>query len=134
MKDGLLIHGSRGEKLVNHYDFYSAFVTPDEYRLITSGKPLGALPIVNPVAEGSFLIFAGRRWRVVAVDQEKHVIDLAPAAGGRVPIFNSGARGDVHDHVRAEMRDIYARSDVPSYLDAPAADLTPDGDASDRRR
>jgi len=127
MKDGLLIHGSRGEKIVNNYDFYSAFVTPDEYRLITSGKPLGTLPIVNPVAERSFLIFAGRRWRVVAVDQEKHVIDLVPAAGGRVPVFNNGSRGDVHDRVRAEMRDIYAGIDIPPYLDAPSADLLHEG-------
>jgi ATP-dependent Lhr-like helicase len=127
MKDGLLIHGERGEKLVNHYDFYSAFVTPDEYRLTASGKPLGTLPIVNPVAEGSFLIFAGRRWRVVAVDQEKHLIDLVPAAGGRIPVFNSGARGDVHDRVRGEMHDIYVRGDVPPFLDAEAADLLHEG-------
>jgi ATP-dependent Lhr-like helicase len=102
-------------------------VTPDEYRLTASGKPLGTLPIVNPVAEGSFLIFAGRRWRVMAVDQEKHVIDLVPAAGGRVSVFNSGARGDVHDRVRGEMHDIYVRGDVPSYLDVEAADLLHEG-------
>jgi ATP-dependent Lhr-like helicase len=91
-KDGLLLHGVKGEKFVNHYDFYTAFVTPDEYRLMTSGTLLGTLPVVNPVTEGSFLIFAGRRWRVMDVDQEKRVIGLAPAGGGRVR-HRSPARG-----------------------------------------
>lgn len=121
--DGVLLHGTKGEKLVNHYDFYSAFVSPDEYRLMTAGRQLGTLPIINPVTEGSFLIFAGRRWRVVTVDNEKHVIDLTPAAGGRVPIFDHGSRGAVHDRVRREMLAIYMTDDVPAYLDKTAADL-----------
>jgi ATP-dependent Lhr-like helicase len=123
MKDGLLIHGGKGEKLVNHYDFYTAFLTPDEYRLVTAGKPLGTLPILNPLAEGSFLIFAGRRWRVAGVDDERRVIDLVPAAGGRVPVFDNGGRGDVHDRVRREMFAVYTSDDIPAYLDRQAADL-----------
>ena len=127
MQDGLLIHGAKGEKLVNSHDFYTAFVTPDEYRLMTAGAPLGSLPIGNPVSEGSFLIFAGRRWRVVGVDEEKHVIDLVPAAGGRVPIFESGPRGNIHDRVRREMLAIYTSHDIPAYLDKQAADLLHEG-------
>jgi ATP-dependent Lhr-like helicase len=127
MNDGLMIHGTRGEKFVNSQDFYSAFVTPDEYRLVTAGTQLGTLPVVNPVTEGSFLIFAGRRWRVVGVDEEKHVIDLAPAAGGRVPIFDNGGRGNVDDRVRREMLAIYRADDIPVYLDRVAADLLNEG-------
>lgn len=127
MKDGLLIHGAKGEKLVNHYDFYAAFVTPDEYRLTSGGSAIGTLPIVNPIAENSFLIFAGRRWRVVRVDDERHVIDLAPAAGGRVPVFDQGPRGNVHDRVRREMFAIYLADDVPAYLDGGAAALLREG-------
>jgi ATP-dependent Lhr-like helicase len=123
MKDGLLIHGTKGEKLVNSHDFYTAFNTPDEYRLVTGGTQLGTLPIVNPVTEGSFLIFAGRRWRVSGVDEAKHVIDLVPAAGGRVPIFDNRGRGNVHDRVRREMLAIYTSKDVPQYVDHVAADL-----------
>lgn len=121
--DGLLLHGAKGEKLVNHYDFYTAFVTPDEYRLVTAGRQLGTLPIVHPVTEGSFLIFGGRRWRVVAVDDEKHVIDLVPAAGGRVPVFDHGPQGLVHERIRREMLAIYTTGDVPAYLDREAGDL-----------
>jgi ATP-dependent Lhr-like helicase len=133
MKDGALMHGAKGEKLVNHYDFYSAFMTADEYRLMTSGTLLGTLPILNPVTEGSYLIFAGRRWRVTDVDPQKRVIGLTPAGGGRVPIFDSGPRGSVHDRVRQEMLAIYLSDDVPQYLDGAAADLLREGRENFRR-
>src|SRR5450759_5747007 len=43
--DGLLLLGVAGERLVNHYSFYAAFRTADEYRLIAHGRPLGTLPL-----------------------------------------------------------------------------------------
>lgn len=133
MNDGLLIHGALGEKLVNSHDFYTAFVTPDEYRLMTSGTALGSLPIVNPITIGSFLIFAGRRWRVAGVDEERKVIDLAPAAGGKVPVFERRDGGLVDDRVRAEMLTIYRSDDVPAYIDAEAAALLREGRENFRR-
>ena len=133
MKDGTLIHGTKGEKLVNHYDFYTAFMTPDEYRLMTAGTNLGTLPIVNPVTEGSYLIFAGRRWLVTAVDSDKRVIDLKPAAGGRVPIFEHGPRGHIHTRVRREMLAVYTTDDMPVYLDKQAAELLREGRENFRR-
>jgi len=48
--NGLLLHGGLGEKLVNHYEFYSAFVSEDEYRIVCEGKALGSLPISRPCA------------------------------------------------------------------------------------
>jgi ATP-dependent helicase Lhr and Lhr-like helicase len=126
-RDGLLLHDAKGEKIVNHYDFYTAFTSPDEYRLVSGGRQLGTLPIVNPVSKGSFLIFAGRRWRIVAVDEEKHVLDLVPSAAGRVPIFDHGSGPDAHDRVRREMLAVYTSDDTPSYLDRVAADLLQEG-------
>lgn len=123
MKDGLLIHGAKGEKVVNHYDFYTAFVTPEEYRLMSGGRHLGTLPVDNPLRQGAFLIFAGRRWQIVAIDEKTRVIDLVPAAGGRVPVFINGTGGRVHDRIRQEMLAIYTSADVPSYLDGQAAEL-----------
>lgn len=133
MNDGLLIHGVTGEKAVNHYEFYAAFVAADEYRLMTSGSQLGTLPIDSPVAEGSYLIFAGRRWRVLSVDAERRVIDLSPAAGGRVPVFMAGSPGKVDDRVRKEMLQTYLGSDVPVYLDQQAKDLLAEGRQNFRR-
>ena len=124
--DGTLLHGELGERIVNHYSFYTAFTTPEEFSLAVSGKIIGTLPIDRPISEGSYIIFAGRRWRVLSVDTDNKRIDLAKAAGGRAPNFG-GTPGVVHDVVRAEMFDLYYGSDTPIYLDANAKSLFEEG-------
>ena len=120
--DGTLLLDEAGERIVNHYSFYAAFATTEEYRIVAAGKTLGTLPIDRPLEENSALIFAGRRWRVVAVDEQRKVIEVRPAPGGRIPKF-SGERGDVDDEVRQEMRAVYMGTAMPPYLDATARDL-----------
>src|SRR5665647_2351451 len=127
--DGLLLLGVAGERLVNHYSFYAAFRTADEYRLIANGRPLGTLPIDYPLMPGSLLIFAGRRWKVLAVDAQAKVVELIRSSGGRPPLF-TGSGGEVADRVRQEMRTIYTTTDVPAYLDATAVRLLAEGRAN----
>ena len=124
--DRALTLGDRGETLVDHYSFYTAFVTPDEYRLVAGSKTLGTIPITQPLASGSHLIFAGHRWEVRRIDEMARVIELAHARGGRAPRFEGGGF-DVHNRVRAEMHRIYASSTVPVYLDATAKELLSEG-------
>ncbi len=121
-QDGLLLPGVKGERLINHYSFYTAFQTPDEYRVVTSGKTLGTLPVDYPLVEGTYIIFAGRRWCILSVDQEHKVIDVVKAAAGRVPSF-SGNSGLVHDAIRQEMYRLYCTDAMPIFLDATARDL-----------
>ena len=121
-RDGTLLLGGVGERIVNHYSFYAAFTTPEEYRLVTDGRTLGTLPISYPLTEGAFLIFAGQRWKVVAVDPAHKVVDLVPAPGGRPPVF-FGTGASVHDRIRKEMFKIYCSGDLPAFLDATARDL-----------
>lgn len=120
--DGTLLLGRVGERIVNHYSFYAAFATPEEWRLVSAGQTLGTLPIDFPLTPGLFLIFAGRRWRVLAVDAGHKVIDLTPAPGGRPPRF-IGTGSLVHDRVREELLAVYQTSSTPAYLDLRAADL-----------
>lgn len=124
--DGTLLLDEAGERIVNHYSFYAAFATAEEYRIVAGGKTLGTLPVDRPLEENSALIFAGRRWRVVAVDEGRKVIEVRHAPGGRVPGF-SGERGYVHDKVRQEMRAVYKGTSVPLYLDDTARDLLMEG-------
>lgn len=130
--DGLLLHGEHGDQLINHYTFYAAFQTADEYRLVTRGRTLGSIPVDYPVLVGSLLIFAGRRWQVVEVDSRSRIIELARSSGGRPPTF-SGGGGEVADLVRQRMRLIYESSDVPVYLNREAQDLLDQARASYRR-
>lgn len=120
--DGELILAPRGEQIVGHYSFYAAFTTSEEYRLIADGVELGSMPISSPLREDSYLIFGGRRWKVVAVDDDRRVITVVRAAGGKVPRF-FGEGGELHDEIRRRMRGIYESDIVPMFLDSTARSL-----------
>lgn len=120
--DGLLLHGHLGERIVNHYSFYTAFATPEEYRLVFGACTLGTLPLDRPIAVGSLMIFGGRRWHILEVDVAKKVIVLKPAMGGKAPIF-CGEAGWIHNRIRQEMLAVYMENSVPIFLDAQARDL-----------
>lgn len=124
--NGLLLPGAEGERILNHYSFYTAFHTPLDYRLITNGTTLGSLPIDFPLQVGDLLIFAGRRWKILEVSVESRVINLAPSAGGKPPKF-SGSSATVADEVRQEMRRVLTSQNVPSYLDFNARELLEQG-------
>ncbi len=122
----LLLHGRTGEKIVNHYSFYAAFKTDVEYRLVTGERTLGTLPIDRPISAGYFLIFGGRRWLVMEVDDRRKVVELKPAKGGIVPTFG-GLGGVVHDEIRKEMHQVYMESDLPVFLNSAANELLLEG-------
>ena len=130
--DGTIVLDLSGERLVNHYDFYAAFTSLDEWRLVAGTRALGTLPVTYPLIIDSFVIFAGRRWRVVAVDEERRIAELKPAPGGRLPWF-IGQGALIHDRVRAEMRQVYLDTDSPAYLDATGRDLLAEARANFRR-
>lgn len=124
--DGQLVLGSKGERLVEHYEFYAAFSSPEEYRLVAGGRVLGSLPITRPLQIGEHLVFASKRWRIEDVDIEGKVIRLSPAAGGRPPKF-AGEGQMLHDIVRQEMLRTYLSRELPIYLDETAKRLFGEG-------
>ncbi|HEV7672496.1 MAG TPA: DEAD/DEAH box helicase [Thermoanaerobaculia bacterium] len=120
---GELVLAERGERLVNHYTFFASFSTPDEYRLTASGRALGTLPVTFPLFPGLHLIFGGKRWRVVHVDDVGKVVDLLPAAGGRPPAFPPRSGPPVDGRVRREMLRLYLGVNIPTYLDSGGREL-----------
>ena len=124
--DGTLLLDLAGERLVNHYSFFAAFTSVEEYRLVAGTQVLGALPIKYPIAVGSYLIFLGRRWQVTHIDPEARVIEVVPSVGGIAPRFE-GSGGRAHDRVREEMYRVYMSDEVPTYLDAHAKALLAEG-------
>jgi len=130
--DGTLLHGPLGERFVNHYSFYAAFKTPEEWRLIADGRTLGTMPVDQAITIGGLLLFAGRRWRITAVDPSARVIELAPAAGGVPPVFG-GSGAAVSDRVRSEMVVVYEARDMPAYVDATGLALLTEARDSWRR-
>jgi len=120
--DGTLLLGAIGERIVDSYDFYSVFVAPEEYRVVSEGNELGKLPVATHVFPEMSIIFCGRRWRVLDVNHERAIISVAPSRSGAPPIFGGGA-GEVDPAIAAEMHTIYEGEDTPAFLDEDARSL-----------
>jgi len=114
--NGLLLLGPFGERIVNHFSFLAVFKSDEEFRVVCAGKTLGALPLSRPIEAGSYIIFAGRRWKVTNCRPENKLIEVEPAKGGKPPVFD-GMGGKVHDRVRQEMRNILSDHTTIPFLD-----------------
>lgn len=121
--DGLLMLGENGERTVAARDFYAVFQGDEEWRLVANGQTLGTIPIANAFGVGSLVAFAGRRWRVTAVDDKAKVLGVAPHRAAKIPRFENLISEALHDRFLAEMRAVYESDDVPAYLNTPAAGL-----------
>lgn len=131
--DGTILLGKVGERMVEHYSFYAAFSTPEEFRVVHGKKNLGTLPVLHPLAPDMYMIFAGRRWRIVEVEVSHKVISVKPAPGGRAPNFSGAGHALVHDRVRREMFDVYNSDSMPAFLDKEARNLLIEGRGHFRR-
>jgi ATP-dependent Lhr-like helicase len=123
---GLLFHGKRGEKLVNHYSFYAAFESEKEFRIVADTKTLGTLPVNSMVSVNDYIIFAGKAWIVKDIYMKSRVIYVSPQAVGEPPAFFSPG-GRLHSEIRREMRRIYESSERVPYADATAMRLIEEG-------
>ena len=125
--DGLLMLGEMGERLVAGRDFYAVFESDEEWRLVAGGKTLGTVPIVNAFSIGSLVGFAGRRWRVIGVDDVAKVLDVVAHPSGRLPKFDRLSLEPIHDRLALEMHAVFSGTDVPPYLDPTAIQLLLEG-------
>lgn len=123
---GTLLHGRVGEKLVNHYSFYAAFSSDEEYRLVAGGKTLGTLPVDQVLTPGQRILFAGKTWRVDEVDEEQKTIYVTRTRGGVPPLFSGGV-GRTHTKVRQRMRDLLSNAAPIPFLDPVAQRFIAEG-------
>ncbi|MBL8389376.1 MAG: DEAD/DEAH box helicase [Hydrogenophaga sp.] len=123
---GLILHGTLGEKFVNHYSFYAAFASDEEFRIVSGGRLLGTLPVSQLLTPGQRILFAGKTWAVESVDEEQKTIYVIRAKGGAPPLF-SGGSGRVHTRVRQEMRRLLESNEPVPYLDQVAQRFLDEG-------
>jgi ATP-dependent Lhr-like helicase len=121
--EGDLILGLEGERIVRSADFYSAFATKEEMKVLHGSHLIGTVSAVPGMCGDGFLILAGRRWKVVDVDQRRLEILVEPSKGGRLPFFFGAAGADIHPKVRAQMVDTLRSDAMPAYLDVRAQDM-----------
>lgn len=118
--DGTIMLGPMGERITASRDFYANFQSNEEWRVANQGRTLGTIPLINAFGVGSIIGFAGRRWRVTAVDDRAKVVEVIAHPAGRIPKFDRISGEPVHDRLAQEMLRVFAADDVPEYLDAAA--------------
>jgi ATP-dependent Lhr-like helicase len=113
----LILLAERGEKICSHYSFYAAFTSQAEFRIVSSGRTLGSMPINRPLTPGGFVIFGGRRWQVISVSQEEMLIDVKPGAAGALPSFEGAYAASIHRRVRQQMRGVLCADAPVPFID-----------------
>ncbi|MCY4216538.1 MAG: DEAD/DEAH box helicase [Flavobacteriaceae bacterium] len=112
LKSGEITLGFKGNRIVEHYDFFTVFTTPVEYRIVTEKSVLGTVPIGFTFIEGQNMIFAGKYWRIESIDTEKKVITVSPIKGGKAPSF-FGDGMMMHHRIAQEMYQLYQSGTFP---------------------
>lgn len=131
--DGTIMLGPMGERITASRDFYANFQSNEEWRIVNQGRALGTIPLINAFGIGSIVGFAGRRWRVTAVDDRAKVVEVIAHPAGRIPKFDRISGEHVHDRLAQEMLRVFDADDVPEYLDATAKRCLLEGRAAFRR-
>jgi ATP-dependent Lhr-like helicase len=119
--DGTLMLGELGERLTDNWEFFAVFKTPEEYRIVFKGRTLGTISLENAFGPEDHVIFSGRRWKIVEVDDRQRTIQVDAAPAGRVPRFDGTEAGSLHDTIVGRMREVFCDTGCPAFLDAIAA-------------
>jgi len=117
-----LILAPKGEQMVRHYSFYSAFSTGRDYSILHGSVPVGMLPTDSlPMINDHFLL-GGRRWQVITIDDSRREVIVKRARGKKPPRFLGGG-GEIHPRIRQKMKEILCGDEELQYLDAVADEL-----------
>jgi ATP-dependent Lhr-like helicase len=116
MAEGDLILGASGERMRDHFSFYAAFASEDEFRVLHGSEQIGMLPAKLLPASGEYMLLGGRRWLVQELDVETREVHVVPGKGRRPPKFSSFG-GDMHPRVHQQMLALLTSTGVPAYLD-----------------
>jgi ATP-dependent Lhr-like helicase len=125
-REGDLVLGLAGERIVRRYDFYAAFTTPQEIDVVHQGHKIGSIFLALDMIPEGMILLAGRRWKIRLIDMEKNTMTVEPAKGGKAPPFGGETGPEIHSRVRRKMFDVLAGEEVPRYLDPEAAKMLED--------
>jgi len=120
MDEGDLILGLEGERIVKSFEFYSAFASAKELKVIHGGMHVGSISGLMPPQVSDHILLAGRRWQVAHVDIGTSTIEVISAKGRKSAMFTPSS-GFVNDKVFEKMRQVLFSDKNFTYLSKGAA-------------
>jgi ATP-dependent Lhr-like helicase len=118
VEGGKLIIGLEGERIVNHYSFYSVFPDEEEYRVCFGGREIGKVNFIPP--EGSGLVLGGKSWKVEYVNLKSREVSVGPGSGEGSRIWRGGL-SNVHVRIARRMKQALLEKTIYPYLTKSAA-------------
>lgn len=128
LSDNTISLAKAGEKIVESYEFYSAFITQKEWKVFCNGKEIGQISGDNLIflKNGGTFLLAGKRWKLVEIKSESQIILVKEAAGKKSIKFNGGTQ-NIHRAIQQKMLEIYENNFIPSYLSKNSLDILQEG-------
>lgn len=108
-----LILGLKGEKLLNHYQFFAVFKDSQDFTVRCGSEEIGTVASSPPIGERFAL--AGRVWEVEDIDSLKRVI-YVKSVEGKMKISWPGDQGCIHTKILEMMRTVLREDEDYPYL------------------
>ena len=113
LDSGKLIVGLNGEKLTNHYTFYSVFIEPLNYVVYEKNNKIGSLDSCPEV--DSVFALAGRSWKIQSVDRKKMNIYVIKVNNSKA-IPWKGMEGSINTRIVERIKKVLYEDDIYTYL------------------
>ncbi len=101
---GGLIVGRVGEKVVNHFHFYTVFIVPEYYLVKDENKPIGTVDKIYPV--GMRFSLAGITWETLEVNEKSKVLFVKRVPGISVVDWDVDFEAELHTKLVRKIRAI----------------------------
>ena len=128
MPDGIITLSKLGERIVENYEFYAAFMAPKDWKVVCNGKEIGQISGNNLLflQEGSHFLLAGKRWEILEFKNKIQTIIVKKAHGKKTIKFNGGTQ-NIHRAIHQKMLEIYETNYIPKYLSQASIPILEEG-------
>jgi ATP-dependent helicase Lhr and Lhr-like helicase len=113
---GELIVGLEGERILRSKEFYSVFMTNEEYEVVEGTRKIGRIDKTPFIYEGDNIILSGRLWTIISLDIERNKAYVTKAVNGKPPKY-LGIGGKIHKKVGEKMMEILCSDEDFEYAD-----------------
>lgn len=111
--NGGIIIGLKGERIANHYSFYSVFQEEKTYHVMAQEGEVGTL--TNCPAVEEVFVLAGKSWKVISIDENRMLIYVNRVKSAKVPSWH-GSGGGIHTKVVQRMKKVLQEDKEYVYL------------------
>lgn len=111
-----LIVGLEGERILRSKEFYSVFMTNEEYEVVEGTRKIGRIDKTPFIYEGDNVILSGRLWTIISLDMDRNKAYVTNAVNGKPPKY-LGNGGKIHKKIGEKMMEILCSDDDFEYAD-----------------